>query len=298
MTAKYSTGVRFNHTFGPLEVWSFFGEGVGGVLYLAGVAAGSPLLEWLGLGFVVAAVLVLLSHLGKPGRSWRTITRLGSAWVSRGTLAIGLFTAFAALSLVASLLGFLQPYQTLATWIAVVIAFPMIIYAGMMLRSIRAIRLWRSALLPASFVAHSAATGLTLAFGVAAVTGQGLAPWLCPAAIAALVAAAVLSALHLSNVESSAGTQASLRRLQSGDLRQRFVVGAGVVGIAVPLAALAIVALTGAAVVALAVVAAVSRFYGDYMYRLSVVTAGAYEPIFPAQAEYFARGPRPATRQA
>jgi formate-dependent nitrite reductase membrane component NrfD len=289
MTSRYSTGVRFIRTFGTLEVVSFVGEGIGGVLYLVGVATQRLVLEALGVACLILAVLVLRAHLGQPTRGWRAVTKVASAWVSRGTLVIALFTGASAASIGAALLGGMESLGSLATTAAVVLAFPVVIYAGMMLRSMTAIRLWNGPFLPLSFSAHSAASGLAIAFAIAAVTGQGLAGWICPAAIVALLAAAVFSFAHLKSAPDSAGAKASLERIQSGDMARQFSVGAVVLGLVVPLAALGIVALTGAMPAVLGVVAAVARAYGDFAYRHAIVTGGAYDPIWPSDARYFAR---------
>lgn len=290
MTSKYNTGIRFNHTFGVLEVWSFIGEGVGAVLYLVGFLTQRLPLEGLGFAFLILAVLVLRAHLGQPMRGWRAVTKVATAWVSRGTVFIALFTAFSGASLLAAYVDGPANVRSALTWIAVVLAFPVILYAGMMLRSMRAIRLWRGPLLPVSFAAHSAATGLTIAYAIAAASGAGHAAWLRPAAIIAIILAALLLAAHLLAVERSAGTQASRERLLAGDLGSRFRLGAIGFGLIVPLVALAAVPIAGVAPAALAIVAAIARFYGDYAYRFSIVTAGAYEPIFPSHVEYYARG--------
>ena len=287
---KFSTGVRFIRTFGTLEVLSFVGEGIGGVLYLVGAATHQLVSQTLGVALVVAAVLVLRSHLGQPARSWRAVTKLATAWVSRGTLVIALFTATAVVSVGAAFVEVLTPLRSVATLAAVVLAFPVVIYAGMMLRSMRAIRLWNGPYLPFSFAAHSAASGLCIGFAVAALTGRGQASWISPAAIVALLAAAAFSFAHFVSAPDSVGAKASKARIRSGDLRWQFSGGAVIIGIVVPLAALYAFALTGAAPALLGVVAAVARAYGDFAYRRSIVVAGAYDPIFPSHAEYFARG--------
>ncbi len=287
---KFSTGVRFIRTFGTLEVLSFVGEGIGGVLYLVGAATHQLVSQALGLALVVAAVLVLRSHLGQPGRSWRAVTKIATAWVSRGTLVIALFTVAAVVSVGAAFVEPLTPLRSIATLAAVVLAFPVVIYSGMMLRSMRAIRLWNGPFLPLSFAAHSAASGLCIGFAAAALTGRGQASWIAPAAIAALLAAAAFSFAHLKSAPDSVGAKASTARIRSGNLRRQFMGGAVIIGIVVPLAALCVFALTGAAPMLLGVVAAGARAYGDFAYRHSIVVAGAYDPIFPSHTEYFARG--------
>lgn len=278
---KYSPGVRFNHHMGTLETLSFVGEGVGAALYLAGVAVGQPMLKLLGMLLVIGAVAALLAHLGKPARAWRAVTRIATSGVSRGTAVISAFLGCGILALVAEATGFLVPLQPALTAGAVLFALPVMGYAGLLLRSMKAIRLWRGPLLPLSFAAHSVATGATVAAGLAAASAQG--PLLHAVALGGLLLAGVLSAAHLLGAERSAGVRASLERLLAGDLKGRFLWGGGVTGLVVPLAALAAAAPAGAGLaVLLPGIAAVSRLYGDFAYRNCIVLAGAYEPIMPS----------------
>lgn len=277
MSQKYQTGVRFNHHLGVLETLSFLGEGVGAALYAIAVVTDQWLLAVLGILLVVGAVVSLLNHLGRPLRSWRAITRVGSSWVSRGTLFIGIFVALATLSVAVRLVD-LAALRGVLEVAALMVAVPVMIYAGMLLRSMRAIRLWRGPFVPLAFVTHSSATALTLAWALTPLLG-GSAAWLQPAAVVALILSAALSVMHLLRVERSEGVRASLERLFAGDQRMSLVGGGGVFGIAVPLLALAALA-PGATPVMLA--AALCRLYGDFAYRNAIVLAGAYEPVMPA----------------
>lgn len=288
MTHRYSAGVRFNHHLGVLETLSFVGEGVGAGLYLAGFLTGRPLFVLLGIALVAGAVVALLSHLGKPMRSWRAATRLATSGVSRGTLAISGFLGFAVLALAAQWAGLPAPVSGALSVGAAVLALPVIVYAGMLLRSMRAIRLWRGPFVPLAFVAHSLASAATIAAWLAA--GSAFAPLLQAAALACLLLGAAFAAAHLLRAERSAGVNASLERLLAGDLSARFVWGGWGAGIVVPLAALAsvpLIASAGApgAVGPLLALAALSRLYGDFAYRNCIVIAGAYEPFMPADPQ-------------
>ncbi|MDE3114135.1 MAG: polysulfide reductase NrfD [Pseudomonadota bacterium] len=279
MTQKYATGVRFADHFGVLETLSFWGEGVGAGLYIAAVLAGAQVLEGLGIGFVGVAVLALLAHLGNPQRSWRAIRKLGNAWVSRGTLMISLFLGFAAAGLIA---GFIAPVAGFAPFLklaAFVCAVPVLIYAGMLLRSMRAIRLWGGPFLPPAFGTQALASGFTAVWAYAAWFAPVPPAWLQPAALAAVVLSAAFTALHVATAGNSAGVRASLERMRSGDLRGLFVVGGWLLGIAVPLVILAAAQAKLEHSAALAGVAALCRLYGDFAYRGAIVRAGAYEPI-------------------
>lgn len=282
MSHNFTTGVRFNHHLGPQESLSFLGEGVGAALFVVAFFTGQWLLAGPGILFVIGAVVALLGHLGNPQRAWRAMRRVGASWVSRGTVFIGIFVGVAILSVAAGYLGMTALQFPLAV-VALVVAVPVMAYAGMLLRSMRAIRLWRGPFIPLAFVAHSLATALTLAWALMPLlAGAQAAPWLQPAAMVSLVVSALLSALHLLRAERSEGVRASFERLFSGDLRATFLVGGGVCGIVVPLVIMAALpVLTGAAATVLMLAAALCRLYGDFAYRNAVVLAGAYEPVMP-----------------
>jgi formate-dependent nitrite reductase membrane component NrfD len=288
MNQKYKTGVRFNHQFGILETISFVGEGVGAALYIVAVFEHQWPIAALGVAFVIAAGLALRAHLGKPTPGWRAFTRLSTSWVSRGTLVITGFLGLATLSIAAQLIGIHGPVLSMLVAVALVFAVLVILYAGMLLRSMRAIRFWRGPLLPASFSAHSWATALTISLALMPWLTDTLhrEQWLLPAAAGCLLLCLVTSVAHLLRLEASAGTRASTSRLFHGDLRRRFIWGAVVFGAAVPLVGLTGCALLiplddahGKAVVF--TIIALLRLFGDFEYRQSIVVAGAFEPIVP-----------------
>lgn len=289
MKSEFATGrVRFVEHMGFLDVWSFLGEGVGATLYILGVFSGSVVVQWLGVAFVATAVVALLAHLGvRAHLAWRAITKFRTAWVSRGTVFMGVFLASAIGAHLAAMLQ-MNGLARFATGLAVVAAVLVIIYAGMMLRSMRAVTIWNTLFLPAAFSIHSVATGLTVfaALATALRLDPGLVAGAVQGAVVMLVVSALVSAAYLSNVKRSTGVLASLERLLKGMLRPRFLWGAGLVGTLVPLCLLLVIWLAGAglgygAALLLAIVAAGCRLYGDYAYRLSIVKSGAYEPIIP-----------------
>lgn len=281
MNDKYSTGVRFNHQMGILETVSFVGEGVGAGLFIAAFLTGQFVLALLGVVSVIGAVVALLLHLGRPARSWRAMTRLASSPVSRGTAVISAFLGFAVSSLAAGYVGVPAPLQTVLTIGAVVFSVLVMIYAGMLLRSMRAIRLWRGPFVPLAFAAHSLATASTIVAFLSAGSAYGAT--FQALALVFLLLGGALSAAHLLRAERSVGVRASLERLLAGDLRSRFIWGAWVFGIVAPVAALAISPLLASANAATLLLgaAALCRLYGDFAYRNCIVIAGAYEPIMP-----------------
>lgn len=281
MTQKYSTGVRFNHQMGVLETLSFIGEGVGAALYLTAVATGQAMLGVLGIIAVLGAVVALLAHLGRPARSWRALTRLATSGVSRGTAVISGFLGCAIGAQMAPWLGLPVVLQTMLTYGAALFALPVIVYGGLLLRSMKAIRLWNGPFVPLAFAAHSLTTATILAAWLAATTQQARTSQVL--ALVFLLLAAVLSTAHLLQAETSTGVKASLERLLRGDLRGRFLWGAGMLGLIVPLGLMAAGMLSQEAggASALLALAALARLYGDFAYRNSIVLAGAYEPIMP-----------------
>lgn len=279
MSQKFTTGVRFNHGFGVMETISFVGEGIGAALFITAFITGQFASTVLGILFVVSAAVALRSHLGQPSRSLRAFTRLKTAWVSRGTMVIAGFLASSIGSVVCGFvppLGVLKPF---ATTIALVFAVPVIVYAGMLLRSMRAIRFWRGATVPVAFSAHSLASALTVLWALALLSGNDVAAlgWVLTAARGSLVAAAAATAAHLMMTEDSDGTRASVARLTHGNLKAEFFGGAGVIGLALPFACLVLAGTSPAA----CLLAALARVYGDFAYRHSIIVAGAYEPILP-----------------
>jgi DMSO reductase anchor subunit len=288
MNQGYSIGVRFNHNFGFLETLSFVGEGIGAALYIFAFVTGQMLLLGvLSMAFVVGALVALGIHLGKPVRGWRAYTRFVTAWVSRGSIMMTGFLGFAFLTLCAGYLEFLAPFAKILSIVALVFSVGVLIYAGMALRSMRAIHLWRGPFVPLAFSAHSFATGATIVWALLPWLGIDAAAiaWLPSVGIGCLILAVALSGLHLALAERSAGVKASLARLSAGgDLNQKLTWGAGAVGIAAPLSGFLLssfIAGSGAATLIGAIVV-ICRLYGDFAYRNAIVVAGAYEPLVPA----------------
>jgi formate-dependent nitrite reductase membrane component NrfD len=290
MVPEFATSrTRFVEHMGFLEVLSFFGEGVGAGLYILGVISNQPLVMLLGVVFVAIAVVALVAHLGSRAHlAWRAITKFKTSWVSRGSLFISLFMAFSVPGLMVSQIPILASLEKPLTILAFIFAPLVIIYAGMMLRSMKAVTLWRSYYLPVGFSSHSVASALILFWCYAQFAGlnKDIMSWLQPATIICLLLSAAIAILHLVNIPRSAGIEASLDRLFRGKLRTRLILGAGGLGIIVPLV-LALLSWLAAAqlgqgtVMVLLAVAAVVRLFGDYAYRSAFVMAGAYEPIVP-----------------
>lgn len=280
-------GVRFVEHMSFLEALSFVGEGVGAALYILGASFDSLIAMVLGIAFVGAAVIALVAHLGRPHLAWRAVTRIRASWVSRGTLFIGLFTAFSISAVAAGFVPILGALQGSLTVLALICAVLVIIYAGMMLRSMKAVTLWHTLHLPATFSCHSVATALVIFVALAETVGAGQSGGylLIQAAVAFLLLSFLMSLIYFLQIKRSIAVQASLDRLLNGALRSQLLGGALFVGILVPLCAILLLWFfgddLGRGAMAMLILAAGSRLYGDYAYRYSIVKAGAYEPVAP-----------------
>lgn len=290
MKNEFKTGgVRFVEHMGFLDVWSFLGEGVGATLYILGVMSDSLLIMLLGIAFVGTAVIALTAHLGvRAHLAWRAVTKFKKSWVSRGTVFIGSFLAFSVISLITGFFPKMDSLQKPLMMTAVVLAVLVIIYAGMMLRSMKAVTIWHTFYLPTAFSLHSVATALVIFVALVESIGVGQSSIALSKQVVALclLLSLFISIIYLLQIKRSAGVLASLDRLVKGMLHAKFVWGAGFVGIVFPLLALLVLwflddSLGKSMTSLISVLAVGCRLYGDYSYRYCIVKSGAYEPVVP-----------------
>ncbi|MCB1668238.1 MAG: dimethyl sulfoxide reductase anchor subunit [Pseudomonadales bacterium] len=279
-------GVRFVEHMEFLEVVSFLGEGVGAALFLLGSALDNLWAMMAGVALVGLAVIALMAHLG--GRAliaWRAVTRVKTSWVARGTLFISLFMATSLLLLAAELFfdlgGFQRYLEILADGLAVLV----VLYAGMMLRSMKAVTLWRTLFLPASFIAHSGLSALIIYIALfCSESNQEQQSLLVNLAVVLAVLTLFISAAYIASIKRTIAVKASLDALLRGAVQRWYLLGAGLTGVVIPcgLLMLAIMINDFAGMAAwLLISAAVLRLFGDYAYRYAIVKAGAYEPVVP-----------------
>ncbi|MCX7170273.1 MAG: dimethyl sulfoxide reductase anchor subunit [Proteobacteria bacterium] len=280
-----SIDIQFNKQFGFLETFSFLGEGVGAVLYIVGAIIGSLPVAVLGTFFVFLAVGALLGHLGTPFRTWRALTNGARSLASRGTIAMSGFLAVSAIWLVMEFMKLQGVLGAIIFGASLLLAVPVVFYAGFLLRSVRAIGLWRGPYLPLAFGTQSLASGLVVFVFLAHLDSANteVMKWL-GAAIVSLILCALISLVHLATSKRTRGVSASLDRILHGDLRARFYWGVWCLGIVVPLIVFSVQYFGnpqdgGNPQLLLLAVTVVSRLIGDYAYRRVIVLAGAYESI-------------------
>jgi len=281
----FSLGIHFNRQFGFLETFSFLGEGVGAVLYIIGAITGLLPVAALGAFFVFLAVGALLGHLGTPLRTWRALTNGGRSLASRGTIAMSAFLAASTIWLVMEFMKLQGILSGVLFGASLLLAVPVVFYAGFLLRSVRAIGLWRGPYLPFAFCAQSLASGFVVFVFLAQLgsVNTEVMKWF-GAAILSLILCAVLSLVHLAASERTRGVRASFDRILRGDLRSRFFWGVWFLGIVVPLIVLSMQYFgkqqsDGNLQGLLLALTVVSRLIGDYAYRRVIVLAGAYESM-------------------
>lgn len=148
----------------------------------AGVAA---LALGLALGLVTLGLVASVGHLGHPARMWRAFTQVRSSWLSReaalavatypaaGAFAIGwLFFADAGRGRAVLDSGFVLAAAALAVLSAGTVLATAMIYA-----SLKPVRQWNTAWVPAGYALIAAMTGAAWLFALGRVFGAA-GPWM------------------------------------------------------------------------------------------------------------------------
>lgn len=283
---KFVPGYRLQTRWGLSEAVVFSLECAGAPLVaLAAYGGGGPLAVLVGVAMMATAILLLLRHLGRPARAWRTLSSLRHSWISRGSLALGSVLMLGLAYLLAWRIGGQAPTGAGAGVLVVLLAVLGLFvaaYPGLVLASLPGIGFWNSALLPVLSLLQGGSTALLLlaVFGTA-LPGSAVG-LLATAALGMLVALALALALYLASMlRRGGGAAESARYLMQGH-RGQFAGGACVLGIGLPLALTAWVALapaTGAAAAALCGVAAAARLAGDVALRHAFLKVGMYDPV-------------------
>jgi len=277
--------VDFRTTEGELDFMvalSMSTEGVGAAVFVLSLLAGSMGAAFVGLGLVGVGATALFTHLGHPLRFWRVISKTHVTWISRGAIFTGGLIGFGGLSLIlpeGNALGML------CQMISLMCALVVMLYTGFLFSSMNSIPFWNTSLLPILFLVHSIASAGVVMLGLLALSGQRLAdsPREVSAVLAMLLFSLVLSWVYTKSAPSSEAARESVRLLTQGKLKSLFLVGGGVVGLAVPIVLVMLsyaISLDMGVVSGLFVfVALVLRIAGDMAFRNAVLRAGVYAPV-------------------
>lgn len=283
-------GDEFKRGFRRQTQWSwsiasafFFGESGAG-LFLVSLLLDS--LPGLVIGLLLAVVGKTsghLLHLGQPARAWRAIRKLNSSWISRGLLAIIVFTGCGLLYILqqagldAGLLP--PPLATLLGAVAGVTAVVIMVYQGLAMSHSPAIALWSTGIMPMMSFTYASLAGVALALALGTTAGPGLDARSLSVLEGFEVGLIVLlllmhfSLLHAARYGAE-GARKSAELLLNGALAGWFIGAVIIVGLVLPAAvmAFAVDGSTASPVVTACVLV------GYYTYRVVVFKAGIYDP--------------------
>lgn len=238
-------------------------------------------------GLLAAFLIVLFGYalphvafLGRMERSWRSILRPGTSWISRGSIFAGAFLALGALSVVLDPnSGAYDAILIAATIAAILLA----IYPGFLFAVLRAIPFWRSGILIPLFLAQALGGGLALLLLLGLLDS---ALWarrgpILAVNLAALAATGALIAAHIYFRHTAAAPAAriAVQRLLRGTYRTLFLGGVVLCGLAVPLLLIPL-ALLDVAAYLLVPVAALCQLAGILFFKYCLLNVGAYSPLY------------------
>jgi len=273
---------------GLFLVIGHFLNGIAGGAWLMSLVFDSP--AGLALAFAMAALggAAHLCFLGRPERFWRMVSRMKSAWISRGFLGLSLFLAGGFLYLVPLLVpGAPWSTDSLLGQTGYVLAFAgmviLIGYMGFVYTNSKAIPFWNSPLHPVLYIGHALRGGVAAllvvsAFGalVAAPEQQLLWMWI---AVTSVVAVLFAIDMHGAFTSGNVAARGSVRELLAGSMAVYFYIGTLAVGVAVPawlmladwnsVHAREVMALIG-----------VASAIGDFFLKYSVIRAGTHLPLW------------------
>lgn len=269
-----------------LAIWLFLGGSGAGLFLLFQIFALPPAFAGISLALVMAGGVVLLSELGNPQRVWRTVSRPGTSWLSRGVLFVLLFIVTGFLSVAPEFAAFSSlPWDRTGTagrvlgWIASLGALMIILYPGFFFSSNRAIPFWNTPFIPVIFIAYAAlgAAGIVLALSEFLPGGMER---MADLAGALIVLNMLMVAVYLMVMRRAGGAAGeSVRLLGQAALGRTMWIGVVLVGMVLPLAA---IIWFGAALTT----AGACILTGCLLFRYCVLKAGVYVPPALVTADY------------
>ena len=280
VTNDFRMGYRLQRTWSWSMATAFFCGEVGAGLFFVSLFTG------LRLGFLIGLLMVAvgkasghLLHLGRPAHAWRAIRKVRNSWISRGLLAIVVFTG-SGLAVVFNAYqpGVLPaPLAAAAEAVAGTAALVIMVYQGLAMSHSSSISLWSNGLMPVTSFTYAVLGGVS----VEMVLGWGV---LSPVRMESLQAFAlglvlfgfvvVASFLHAAKYGPDGGrTSAAL--LLTGDLKSMFVLLVIIVGFAIT----GLLLVFGPGSYLYIVSAAITELAGYYTFRILMFKAATYDPV-------------------
>ncbi len=281
---EFRPGFRLQRSWNRSMATSFFLGEVGAGLFIVSIFFGY--LPGLILGLLITSVGKTaghLMHMGQPTRAWRAIFKLRHSWISRGLLAIILFTGcgiILALDGAGLSFGLLpQPLKIVVIVIACAAAVVIMVYQGFAMSHSAAISLWSSGLIPVLGLTYALLSGMSLL----SLVGYGMLAarphddqMLQIVQISLLVYVAVMlySLVHAATFGAK-GARQSVSMLLNGPLNKWFISLVVVIGLAIP----GLIIPFEAEGWLPRLVATSALLAGYYAFRVLIFEAAVFDPI-------------------
>lgn len=276
-------GYRRQTTWSWSMAAAFFCGEIGAGLFFVSEFTG------LKLGLLLGLLMVALGkstghllHLGRPAHAWRAIRKVRSSWISRGLLAIVVFTGCGLVVVGdAYLPGLVPPALTaVAKAVAGAAALVIMVYQGMAMSHSPSIGLWSNGLMPVASFAYALLGGVSVELALG---------WtVLPAAVTAMLQAfalgllllgfvVVVSLVHAAKYGVEGGRK-SAEMMLTGNLRGWFLALVLLVGFVLT----GLLWVSGPHTYAFIAGAAITELTGYFTFRILVFKAAAYDPIVGA----------------
>lgn len=260
---------------------AFYTGGLGGGFYLVSLFFDS--LPGMFISWLIIAVIkggAHLVYLGKPLRFWRIVTRPQSSWLARGIIFVFSFIAFGAAQMAFTYWLPGSAGEVLFKVLAGAAAFMVTIYTGFVLKTVKGVPFWDSALLPLMFLSY----GIMGGFGLAVALGVGGGDINLAAAEAGgrwlLVINAVLITVYLLMAANREETgRLSVMEQMRGHLALVFWGGIVILGIIIPVIIAFSNYFANEVASGLLITGVVCEIVGGLALRYAILKAGAYNPL-------------------
>jgi formate-dependent nitrite reductase membrane component NrfD len=283
----FSVAPRLQTIWGIREASVFFLEGLSVTLFMAFAFLNVVPGMVLSIALLIAAVLLLLSHLGHPMRAWLAILNFRHSWVSRGTVVIGTFIGLGTVyvGMPAVLHIEMGESMTLAIGLSLIVAgIFILLYPGFVMSASPAIPFWSSGLMPVLSLINGLASGgmvvlllyVTAILQVDTTVGSIDLVTLQQSVLIVLAMTTFTYMVTMSNAGVAASLSATYLMTQEPLLFWVLAVGGGLL---LPIAAIVLTLTFDVAPVGLLWVAVATRLVGDVAGRYAFLKGGIYEAV-------------------
>jgi polysulfide reductase chain C len=275
---KYTPQTDWIDGHGILIAFALFFGGISGGLYLSSLYFDSLLGMFIAWLLAMVTGMSDMAHLTKRRRFWRMLLKPQTSWISRGFIMIWLFLGCAAIQLALTYWAPGTAAETAFKVLAGIMAFGVAIYSGFVVGYVGAIKLWNSAIIPILFVV----AGITGGLAVLLLTNVGdniRGEEVATVMRAVLIGYAIFVAIYIwVATYESPDARDSVRRMLKGNVAPVFWAGVVLLGIVIPV----IMLFAAPSVSGVILTAAICVIIGGICLRYSILKAGVYMPLLPA----------------